>query len=237
MEPRFYFLIGGGLIVLSSLYALIRGRRSEIEKIRGTYRPSLGWPLAYFRTKAAEKRNALLEQLDREELLVLEREHVEARRQHLWDEHNLAHEQTKRAYEISKRQSELMLEIIGWSKDRGVDTITYLKLQEAADHDRREMVKRWVEIQQDLRGGFILAQKEYQYLQMFREYINALYTERKLLEASDDPARTDKLKLLSGHIKQMEQDFNARQKRLRQAPSQKKLKGANPDSDFPGGVR
>ncbi len=105
-----------------------------------------------------------------------------------------------------------------------------IRVNEKRDLDRLDIERRWIELEQDLKAGFIFAQKEYQYLQLFRQYLNGLYEERKLLEASSSLAKDDQLKLINTHIRAMEKDFREQQKRLLQAPTRKELPRSDEDT-------
>ena len=93
-----------------------------------------------------------------------------------------------------------------------------------------ETESRRIEIEQDLKAGFVFAQKEYQFLQLAKQYLFGLYEERQRLLLSDEPGKADKLKLLKGHIRIMETVFRGQQKGLLQAASREDSEGSDQDS-------
>jgi hypothetical protein len=107
-----------------------------------------------------------------------------------------------------------------------------IRVAEIKDINRIEIDRRWEEIQQDLRSGFIYQNEAQEQLNLLREYINERYKEADIIRDSDGPGMARQLALLEEHIAVMEEVFRERQKELLQAKAQENNQSSDEDTNL-----
>jgi hypothetical protein len=227
--PPYVFIIFGSLLFLFALYGLLTYYKprpgsvpERVQEMEDTkYHPQMSRWEAGRERKASEARGSLVNSLaiEGENLNKLESQKTE---HHL---NQALHNQQMQITELANRYE--------------VDNPTYLAIIQKREFDKQDLEKRWVEIEQDLRAGFMYANKEKQYFKLFQEYIFSLYTERKKIELSDDLAKEEKVNFLTEYIQSEEEEFRERQrvyreqqKRLLSAPTQQDQRTGDEDTDL-----
>ena len=242
METYWFLIIGGVLLVFGS-YLLFRNSgpkdvRDRAKGLEDRYDINLPWWLALWRRLGAGSRIKLLGRIEEENTAQMSVLTTEAQIQSLELQSRYAPEQIEERREFEKAEFENRMIVAREATRNKVSVLTWNTIREKEEQARIDLAKRWEEIQQDLKAGFIYANKEKQYFRLFQEYIFGLLDDRKAIELSDDPAKEDKLKFLNDYIESEEEEFKERlqvyreqQKRLLQASTRKELQGSDEDTN------
>ena len=246
MENPWWLIAVGTILIFIALYLLgtsgPKDVRERAKSLEDRYDINLPWWLAIWRRLGAGLRIELLGRIKEENVAQMSVLTTESEIQRVELESGFAVDRTEEARKVEiathsnvlaitdeatkRKVSPLMLDQI-----RGKEEESKIKIEEHQELARIDLEKRWKEIEQDLKAGFVYAQKEYQYLQLFKQYLFGLYEERKLIEGSESLAKDDQLRLLNTHIRAMERDFREQQKRLLQTPTRKELRTSDEDTD------
>ena len=239
MELSWLFFILGGIALCFGIYQIATHYRKDTrdahERIRhiqeNKYSPEMGRFAAQREASAAAARTGAASALSTEAAAIADMIKRQTEAEIAQHEKDTAAERLGRQVELEREAQKQVLSVTRRATELEVDNPTYLEIKKKQELDKAELEKRWLEIDQDLKAGFVYAQKEYQYLQMFKQYLFGLYEERKMIESGNGLAKDDQLKLINGHIKAMERDFREQQKRLFQTSTRKEIEGSNENSD------
>jgi hypothetical protein len=210
-------LVGGVALII----AAIGSSPTQDELLRKTENPQIptDWLGAKHARKEAERAASVVHANDNLRSTLLESEQFDRRHEQKVELENAQHENQIIILENSTH-------ITRSASEQNLDAATYLSIQQRYEFNRLDLDRRWHEIEQDLKAGFIFQQKGYQELSLLREYINTLYTQSQTAQGRE-------LGLLEEHITFMEGDFRERQ-RLLQADYRKEISGSNEDSESGG---
>jgi hypothetical protein len=226
------------IILILSGYSLLRPKGPEglpdrIEALPDKHDTNLPWWLAWMRKKASNQRTELLIKIHAEQAAISAMIAHEAQMAKIHAENRYMPTRMANAHALESSVHQVNMNVAQKALENDTDIPGIIEIRKKQEFEKLEIERRWKEIEQDLRSSFIFAQKEYQYLQMFREYLNGLYEDRQRIRSSNDPAKDDKLRLLNSHIESMEQDFGEQQKRLLQASQRQNLLPGDEDSERP----
>lgn len=247
MQDQWWLIVVGGVLVVLALYLLLRDPGPADVRERGKaleerYDINLPWWLALWRRLGVLTRIKLLGRIKEENVAQMSVLTTESQIQRVELESAFAVDRTNELRDREAATHQNTITVLQQASDFKVSPVysDQIRLgQETAKTEvekHREMVKidldnRWFEIEQDLKAGFIYAQKERQYLKLVQEYLFGLYEDRTRLENGNELAKDDKLKFLNGYIKGMEKDFREQQKKLFQAPAQRRLQDGDEDTE------
>jgi hypothetical protein len=147
-----------------------------------------------------------------------------------------AAKRAREAHDATEATHMVNMNLLSKALEMNMDSLTYLEVQKKQHFDRLDLEKQWGEIEHKLKGAFIYAERERQYIELHKELIFKLYEERKLLEGTNALAKDEKLNFMNEWIKGEERVFNERAGLL-QASTQKDSGGSGKNSDFPGDIR
>ena len=133
----------------------------------------------------------------------------------------------KEAVKLAQDTNLLSEYLISKALEKELDVAALVEVNKKLAFDRGDLDKRWEEIEQDLKAGFIFANKEKEYFKLFQQFIFGLYDERKKIEAGEEPARDDKLSFYNEWVKDEEREFKDRRKYFREQ-QEKLLQAATP---------
>jgi len=237
MEVLFFVLAGiffciGGYMAFTHFKKETRSLSDQVSNLQtGKFSTDMNRFAALRQVKSSSKRTELANQLSVETTSVSELGAAQTKVIAAEDNVRNAPDRLQEARQREQADHRNIIAATDEATKLALSVPTYEEIKKKQELDRLDLERRWIEIDQDLKAGFVFAQKEYQYLQMFRQYLNGLYVERKQLEAQTGPARDDQVKLLNKHIRAMEKDFGQQQKRLLQAPAQKNLSTGDEDTE------
>ena len=227
----------GLVLIVIAIYYLNRGPRGireQVTSIQSNYDVSKGRVVSWFRRKQSESRTKLAKQAAEEATATttLSTATESSETAVVTAQHTLTNT-TPRLDEVREREAIQHRQVLAITQEATamrLDNLTYLEVRKKIELDTVDINRQWEELQQKLRAGFIYQQKDYQYLQMHREYLFALYDQRKQIGKAKDPAKKEKLALLEEHIGFMESNFRERQ-RLLQAGNGEDASGSDQDTE------
>lgn len=230
MIPPYFFIIAGVLVCSIALYYILISFKKDSgvlsDRAETLYKDktsvNMGKIAANHQAKVATARTDLNNSLVAETVSQVNLDQAPKRAREIHDKTEATHQ--------------MDMNILSKALEMNLDSPTYIAVQQKQHFNRLDLEKEWVLIEQKLKGAFIYAEKERQYLQLHKDMIFKLYEERKQLESGNEIAKENKLKFLDNWIEKEERIFNERTGLL-QTPAQKNLGGSNKDSDFPGDIR
>jgi len=214
-----------------------RSKKERVAAVSNKHSPSMTAVEAARERIAARRRAALLEELEKEQALMVQT----ARNERLMDgeewerEHQPARLERSEEAAIAEHHSVLAthalnLRLLDAAGKENLDVATYLELKKKAELDRLDLTKQWQEAEQQLKAGFIYQLQAHQHLALMTEYIGKLYDRAEELQTN---GKTREHSLIEEHIRFMEEDFRGRQ-RLLQASNGEEVSGSNEIADASG---
>lgn len=217
--------LGVGVFVIGVVFFLFTyqkdSNQNKVEELKKIHSTKMGVVAAKGQNAKAQARTQLITQLNEEakQLSIIPKHETTAlyagQRAAAEEESYLkAQELNVEALQTNIEQTKANRQLIAKALSADLDLSSFLEVKRTLELNRLELDKQWKQIEQQLKGGFILRLEIQQQLDLLTDYIFGLYAKRKHLEASNDAAKVEKLKLLSEHIGYQEGHFRERSKLL-----------------------